>query len=559
MWRAYYYCTSLAFIGRTNDYLDNIGGMHVQNSGVTPSRRGDALPTPPRADVNLLGLSTATLGTPPSFPSRRAFLQGPTSTAAAPSCRKVAAGNHSSLGVADAARGDFRAAPGLFGLVAAHGASHNVGVEAAAQAGVAATGVPAVAPVIHSREGSAYRCNLPPPPPRRPLTTEGPLCFGSAVGATVCGMASSRIESTAAPGAVGSSASDARGAGVFAGGAERSLGGMRAAGASVARGSGSSSRVAGVLTGFEAGTSAAHARRYTGTPVGAPGDSAARSGGAPVRSAARSGCVTGSSVGLPGTSAVHARTAGGSIEDHPVSGSARVGGISVFLGDAPGTSAAHGARPRRIDSSDEDMLDTPLASLPRLPPAHAALTPARVRASRAARRPRAGTPRGTPSPSQTRRSRGSPSTAVGGGGSTSAAAPLDAESFSDVFSTTSLGFASVRRQVTVLKRNISLANTQQRSAMNKIDSIAVMLEMCWQWCRTIGTSCWRCASAWTRRHRRCCSVAAMSPCLRLTVSQVKRQTTPRGSCSCGLCSSSGWSATLPTRDKHRTSGRRQPP
>jgi len=52
----------------------------------------------------------------------------------------------------------------------------------------------------------------------------------------------------------------------------------------------------------------------------------------------------------------------------------------------------------------------------------------------------------------------------------------DGVTLGDVVSTTSLGFASVRREVTAIKRELALANSQQRSSMSKIDSIAVMLE-----------------------------------------------------------------------------------
>jgi len=54
--------------------------------------------------------------------------------------------------------------------------------------------------------------------------------------------------------------------------------------------------------------------------------------------------------------------------------------------------------------------------------------------------------------------------------------PPDGTTLADLLSTTSLGLASVRREITALKRELALTSTQQRSAMNKMDSLALMVE-----------------------------------------------------------------------------------
>jgi len=166
----------------------------------------------------------------------------------------------------------------------------------------------------------------------------------------------------------------------------------------------------------------------------------------------------GCSGGAPSSSAAHTRSAG-----RPPAGAA-------------GSSTAGAGAVGGGNVSDEEMLDTPLSALARRPRSGATLATAGAGASRVARRPRAATPRGTPSPSPTRRRRQSPSLPRGRGDMDQAAAPPDGTAMDDVVSTTSLGFASVRREITALKRELALTNSQQRSTINKIDSMAVMLE-----------------------------------------------------------------------------------
>ncbi|OSX74927.1 hypothetical protein BU14_0261s0018 [Porphyra umbilicalis] len=203
----------------------------------------------------------------------------------------------------------------------------------------------------------------------------------------------------------------------------------------------------GVAVGGTADTSVTHTRVGAGCNGGSEGSGVSY----PL---VAGGCLG----GAPGSSAAHARSAG-----RPPAGAA-----------SSSTASAGGADGGNV--SDEEMLDTPLSALPRHPQSGETLTTAGAGASRVVRRPRAATPRGTPSPSPTRPRRQSPSLPRGRGGMAQAAAPPDGTAMDDVVSTTSLGFASVRREITAVKRVMALTSSQQRLAINKIDSMEVMLE-----------------------------------------------------------------------------------
>jgi len=144
-------------------------------------------------------------------------------------------------------------------------------------------------------------------------------------------------------------------------------------------------------------------------------------------------------------------------------------------GARAGTSASHALWAAYI-SSDDEMLDAPLSTLPRRPRSGAVVDAVGARASRAERRPRAPTPRGTPSPSPTRRRPNSPMPATGVDAAGDRHVAAMSATISDVVSTTSLGFASVRREMTALKREVALSTTQQRLAMTKLDTMALLVE-----------------------------------------------------------------------------------
>jgi len=463
MWQNYYYGTKLAFVSNVNNYLGNPDEIQGQHGNTGPVIRGDNPPAPThqrtRHDVPATNVPRAT----PFLPSRRALLQEERPRGMLPSVGPAAAAGAASVGHNGAAGQEWRADVGLCGVLTSGSAPYGGGPGVAA---AAATSVPFFRrPVAEFNAGGiAYGSPLPPPPPRR-----RPLSSPPVVGATTHDhMGNARPAGGALGEAAGSSAAKALEAGFHNSGAS---------------GNGSArTRAVDASTGGVAGTSAAHALAtggVTGEPVGTSAAHARNASGATGRAAVGSAahvCRPGGASGDPaGTSAAHARVAGGA-----TGGAA--GSTAAHARAAGGSTGAAGARAASASGdaggslSDDEMLDRALSLVPRPPRLHAARTPTDARVSRVPRRPRAGTPQGTPSPSPTRRRRQSPSTSRGAGAIDSAQAATDGTTPADLLSTSSLGFASIRREITALKRELAMTNTQQRSAMNKMDSMAVMVE-----------------------------------------------------------------------------------
>ena len=432
MWQTYYYSTQLAFVSNVNDYLGGQDEIEVQRTNVGATSHGDDAPAPPHQSGRQDVPNVSARGATPVLPSRRAFLRG-----APPQGIPLSGGGSAATGGAYVSRGDAPAQDSRDSL-AMYGALGASSLPQRGGAGVTvapATSAPGFDHRLSQpRYGSmAHGCLLPTPPPRRRPMSSPPFLGANVGGATGNDVTTPPRPCFSDAGAAGSSAGHARAAGGST---------TQAAGSSTAH-----ARTAGVATGGAAGSSAAHARAAGVSTGGAAGSSAAHARAARV-----------STGGAAGSSAVHARAAG-----------SYTGGSAVNdLARAPGGAGGN--------LSDDGMLDTPLSSLPRRPPSRAALTPTGARTGRVARRPRAPTPRGTPSPSPTRRRRQSPSTPRGVTAMAGSDGPPDGTTLADLLSTTSLGLASVRREITALKRELALTSTQQRSAMNKMDSLALMVE-----------------------------------------------------------------------------------
>ena len=414
MWQTYYCSTKLAFVSNVNNYLGGQDEIEVQRSNVGATSCGNDAPAPPHQGGRQDVPTVSTSSAAPVLPSRRAFLRGAPPQGILPSGGGSAATGGAYVAGVDAPAQDSRAGLAMYGAPGASSLPQRGG------AGVTVP-PPTSAPGFDHRfsqpkyGGMAHGCQLPPPSSRRRPESFPPFLGANVGGATGNDVTTPLRPSFSDDGAAGSSAAHAR----AASGCTTQAAGSRAAHA----------RAAGICTGGAAGSSAAHARA--------------------------AGVSTG---GAAGSSATHARSSG-----------RYTGGLAVNdVARAPGGASG--------DLSDDGMLDTPVSSLPRRPPSGAALTPAGARASRVARRPRAPTPRGTPSPSPTRRRRQSPSTPRGVAATDGADGPLDGTNLADLLSTTSLGLVSVRREITALKRELALTSTQQRSAMIKMDSMALMVE-----------------------------------------------------------------------------------
>jgi len=480
-WQTYYYGTKLAFVSNVNNYLGSQDEIQGQHSNTGPSNRGDNPPAPPHQRTRQDVPTSTVPRTTPFVPSRRAFLQEAVPRGMLPSEGPAAADGAAFVGRGGAAGQDWQADVDLCGVLTTGSAPYGCGPGVAA---AAATSVPCFRrPVAgFNAGGMAYGSPLPPPPPRR-RPQSSPLFVGATFrDNTGNARAAGGVPSEAA----GSSAAHARGAGVHNSGASgNGAAHVSAAGASTGGMAGSSAahaRGARGATGEPAGTSAVHARGAGDATGGAAGSSAAHArsaggftGGVAGSSAPHGRGARGATGEPAGTSAVHARGAGGA-----TGGAA--GSSAAHAGAAGGSTGASGARAACARGeaggslSDDEMLDRALSFVPRPPRFGAPRTTTGARVSRVARRPRAGTPRGTPSPSPTRRRRQSPSTSRGAGAIDGAEAATDGTTPADLLSTSSLGFASVRREITALKRELAMTNTQQRSTLNKMDSMAVMVE-----------------------------------------------------------------------------------
>jgi len=436
MWRTYYYNTKLAFVGDANNYIGSQEEIQVHGGNPAATSYGEHLTVPPRRDNNdngrTLNAPTAPTSTP-FQPSRRAFLRG-----ALPQ-RTLLSGHRSSTGAGaipgngEEAVTEWPAGLAACGVLAAGVAPQSGGSAAVAAAVTSATGLPH-APLLSGPQvgGMARRSSQPPPPLRR-----RPISTAPAIGTPVGGAAENTP--TYSYGATNSG-------GIVVGMGQRPVRGV------------------GGASGEPAGSSAAHARRI---PIydGAAASASARTRGV-------GGCFR----VPPGSTAPTARGAGTSFGGAAGGSAAHARASGSLIGGSTGTGTPTVGGKNGGDMSDEEMLDTPLSSLPRRPRPGGMATSIGARVSRVPRRPRAATPRGTPSPSPTRRRRQNPSTpranATVDGGQRSP----DGPTLADLLSTCSLGFASVRREVTALKRELALTNTQQRSGINKMDSMAVMVE-----------------------------------------------------------------------------------